>query len=205
MFVLFEGLDLSGKSTLCRELQSILGWELRHNSLLPRGRNTSYLEADAARRSNSVSHEAAGILYLQALKKELEDFTLSPTPFIQDSTILLRSIAFHTAIGNTPLAAEFRALIPKHPRPALAFICRPSVETRLHRLRGRISRGNDSAEDLFVRDNPELFAKMEQSIEEDAKAFHAEFLDTSCLEDARARAALLSSLSARLRSLSHSE
>ena len=192
MFVLFEGLDLSGKSTLCRELSENLGWPMRHNTLLEAGASPMYETARQAHLTQSASEEEIGGLFLRAMESEIEEYRPTDTPCIQDSTILLRSIAYHRGLGNDALADCFAKLAPHHPKPALAFLCRPTVEVRLRRLVGRISRGNDTPEDFVVRDNPEMFAHMERTLEDLAAAhFQIEVLDTSHLEDAKARAALI--------------
>lgn len=199
MFILFEGLDLSGKSTLCRELAKSLGWELRNNSLLPKGSNAAFDEARHAHVSNLGSDEEIGRRFLAALRHEIACFEPTPAPWIQDSTILLRSYAHHSAVGNLDLASEFAALAPAHPKPLLAFLCCVPIEVRLRRLAGRASRGNDNVEDFFVRDNPDLFLRMEQSlIDFSSRHLPLEPVDTSSLEDLDARAELISSLSHRI-------
>jgi thymidylate kinase len=200
MFVLFEGLDLSGKSTLCRELATSLGWPLRHNSLLPTGTDQAHQAAQEAHRTQTGSIIEVGRLFLGVLASELESYRAEGEPCIQDSTILLRSIAYHTGLGNLELAAEFAALAPRHPKPVLAFLCRPTPEVRLRRLEGRISRGNDTPEDYLVRDDPETFQRMETIIHDLAQRhFGMEILDTSNLEDLDARRCLLERLVSRIR------
>ena len=199
MYILFEGLDLSGKSTLCRVLKSALGWKMRHNTLLAPGANLSYQAASEAHRKNTGTVPEVGAEFLRALEFELASFQTDTEPCIQDSTILLRSITYHTALGNHALAGRFLALAPRHPKPALAFLCRASVEARLRRLEGRVSRRNDNPEDFLVRDNPEVFALMDATLAEMAVTlFGAETIDTSNLEDAEARAALIKYLKERL-------
>lgn len=202
MFFLFEGLDLSGKSTLCRALAQAAGWPLRHNSLLPAGESPLYEKARAAHHARSGSDEEIGWMFLDALGDEIARYKESETPVIQDSTILLRSIAFHRSLGNHKLAAAFEELLPAHPKPALAFLCRPSIEVRLKRLEGRISRGNDNPEDYLVRDQPHIFSRMEDEIQALTRsAFEIEPLDTSFLEDLDARQALVRDLVSRMSAL----
>lgn len=192
MFILFEGLDLSGKSTLCRALRDRLGWEMRRNSLLPPGSNPAHARAESARLNREAPESEIGRLYWEAVRADLGAYQPTGQPRIQDSTILLRSIAHHEAAGNRELAAAFRSLLPSHPVPLLAFVCRASREVRLRRLEGRISRKNDADEDFFIRDDPERFAKMEASLEQAAQQqFGAEILDTSFLEDLSSREDLI--------------
>jgi thymidylate kinase len=202
MLILFEGLDLSGKTTLCREIRRVLGWELRRNSLMPVGANPLYENAETARLHYSASDIEIGRLYLDALKWELMNYEKSTIPVIQDSTILLRSFAYHIANGNEELAYKFSELLDSHPRPLISFICKASPQKRIERLKGRIERGNVANEDLLVRDAPSLFARMEQSIEEMAtRVFNAEFIDTNYLEDPDERTKLVASVCLRIRNL----
>ena len=192
MFILFEGLDLSGKSTLCRALRDRLGWEMRRNSLLPPGSNPAHERAEQSRLGRAASDAEIGKMYLEALRADLENFRPSGHPVIQDSTLVLRSIAHHDAAGNDELAAAFRAFLPLHPRPLLAVVCKTSREVRLRRLEGRVSRRNDADEDYIVRDDPERFARMEATLEQAAREqFNARILDTSRLEDSGHRASLI--------------
>lgn len=201
MFILFEGLDLSGKSTLCRELGNALGWPVRHNTLLGPGANPLYEAAQVAHRRQSASVVDVGQLFLEALAFELDRYHPETEPTIQDSTILLRSIAYHSALGNDRLASDFCSLAKAHPKPALGFLCRPSIEVRLRRLEGRISRGNDTPEDYVVRDDLGTFVRMENAIAEGVgREFGLELLDTSHLEDPEARALLIAGLVQRIRS-----
>lgn len=202
MFVLFEGLDLSGKSTLCRELSKVLDWPVRHNTLLEAGASPMYEAARQAHLTQSATEAEIGWLFLHALESEIESFRPDSAPCIQDSTILLRSIAYHSGLGNATLADAFTKLLPRHPKPVLAFLCRPGVEVRLRRLEGRVARGNDTPEDFVVRDNPAMFAHMEDTLAGLAAThLQIEILDTSHLENLEARAALIRGLVERLRPL----
>lgn len=204
MFVLFEGLDLSGKSTLCRELGSALGWPVRHNTLLPPGLSAPYERAQKAHRDQSATIAEVGQMFHDALLDEIKRYKGDGEPCIQDSTILLRSIAYHSGLRNSDLATQFATILPLHPKPALAFLCRPSREIRLRRLEGRISRGNETPEDFMVRDDPEAFSHMESTIESlAAEHFDMQILDTSGLEDLDARRDLVAGLVERISRLPH--
>jgi len=205
MFILFEGLDLSGKSTLCRELSAALGWPVRHNTLLPGGTDHAHQAAQRAHQEQILGPVEVGHLFLEALVDELDAYGGKGEPCVQDSTILLRSIAYHTGLGNKELTAKFTALTARHPKPALAFLCRPTREVRLRRLEGRVSRGNDTPEDYLVRDDPAVFQRMEMTIHDLAQEhFGMEILDTSNLEDLEFRRLLIQQLVSKIQSFDQS-
>lgn len=208
MYILFEGLDLSGKSTLCRALAAELGWPIRNNTILPAGRSPIYDEGQSERRgqrereTDPDDEPRIGRLFLNALKHEIENYAAEGEPCIQDSSIILRSIAYHTGLGNAELAEEFTKLLPHHPKPALAFLCTASREKRLKRLDGRISRGNDMEEDYAIRDNIEMFEKMEEKLLQVSKEFfHITVIDTGELEDTVKKKALVDQLVEKIQSV----
>ena len=199
MFYLIEGLDLSGKSTLCRLLRDHLGLPLRRNSLLEPGANHLFEAAREAHIAGSADDASIGQMFLEALEYELDQYQPASSPHLQDSTILTRSLTYHTALENQDLAARFSRLFPHHPVPALVFLCRPTIAVRLRRLEGRISRGNDTPEDFVVRDNPEMFRKMEEMIESVACRWpNMHLIDTSGLEDQEQRAQIVATVAGHI-------
>jgi len=202
MFVLFEGLDLSGKSTLCRRLSESTGWSIRNNSLLPKGENPYYSDARESHKMQSATDLEVGEIFLKALQYDIEHYANPGTPYIQDSTILLRSIAYHQEIGNIDLVRKFEAFLEKHPKPFVSFLCQPSIEVRLKRLSGRISRNNDTPEDHIIRQDPDRFRRMENTISGLVRRhFKMRALDTSLLEDPDKSRELLHSVSQTIKEL----
>lgn len=179
MRIHFEGLDLAGKSTVCRLIRDHARgeWQIRHNSLIHD--NPAYLLADKLRRENTNSLEPIGWLYHAALLIDLERYKPSKENIIQDSTILLRSLAFHKT-NNTPRLAEcFEALTDSHPRFDYSFVLVANHKTRMERLRKRRPQ-NLGPEDFLVRDAPVKFYEMENLLIENAtRYFGAIKLDTS--------------------------
>ncbi|MDR0392323.1 MAG: HD domain-containing protein [Planctomycetaceae bacterium] len=184
MFIHIEGLDLAGKSTVCRRLKERIPDAVHlHNSLV--ANNPIYEKADNLRKNINVPEELTGMLYYAALRAELDDYVPPPPSYsiIQDSTIVLRSVVFHTANGNTELAKRFERLLPEHPKLGASFVLTATREKRLERLKGRISRGNDAPDDFIVRDDYPRFQAMEQHLILLAKQyFNAEVIFTDNLE-----------------------
>lgn len=187
MQIHLEGLDLAGKSTLCRALSEALpDAKIRHNCLAED--NPLYQQADAIRLKGEMPDEPLGWLYYGALLADLDAWTPRTDSIIQDSTILLRSCAFHEVKGNFDLAARFRSLLARHPGFDRSFVLVSDRDTRLKRLEGRISRGNEANDDFLVRDDPAKFFAMEKILVDTAVTwFDAEVIDTSRLEDQQER------------------
>jgi thymidylate kinase len=178
----FEGLDLAGKSTLCRRLarQARGTWAIRHNALTVD--NPVYDLADRLRKAG-LPAETVGWLYHAALLLDLDRYQKSSTPTIQDSTILLRSLAFHRVQGNRALVDRLEELFDRHPRFDRSFVCVASHEVRLRRLAIR-RKENLGPEDLLVRDEPARFFAMERVLVDYAeRKWGATVLDTSRLEE----------------------
>ncbi|NLF15867.1 MAG: hypothetical protein GX595_01220 [Lentisphaerae bacterium] len=198
MHILFEGMDLAGKSTLCRRLQAVLGpdWTIRHNSLL--AESPIQALADTLRKAGALSEMPLGYLYHAALLAEMELFRPPAGNVIQDSTILLRSIAYHRAVGTPGMPELFEQCLASHPRFDMAFVCVCSRETRLRRLAIRRP-ANLGPEDTWVRDRIDLLERAEATLLDVAgKHLGAESLDTSNLEDKAASDALLVHVAGRI-------
>ena len=176
-----EGLDLAGKSTITRVLAQKSGAQIRRNALMED--NPIHKRAEVLRKTNVLEAQLLGWIYLGALSFEMQKYQKPQSMFIQDSTIILRSIAYHKAMGNTELADAFESLIPYYPRFTASFVLTASDQVRLMRLNGRIERHNDNPEDYFIRSNPDLFHRMEQILIQYASTyFNAVVIDASLLE-----------------------
>ena len=158
-----EGLDLAGKSTICRFIRDNYGYQIRNNVIT--ADNPLIKKADYLRKNDLADDASLGRLYLEALQYDLTHYQENHNDLIlQDSTIIVRSIAFHSVVGDRELAKSFRQLLPHHPHFTHSFVLTASDEVRLERLRGRCSRHHDSPEDHLIRSKPEVFHKMEQII-----------------------------------------
>lgn len=187
MRILIEGLDLAGKSTVCRRfLQQARGsWLLRRNSLVDN--NRVYALADELRRADALPDEPLGWLYLAALRADLAQLGSSQPDsdldILHDSTILVRSVAHHGAQGRTKLVRQFIELVPDLPRFDHAFVCVADRETRLRRLAKRRPE-NLGPDDFIVRDDFATFSRMQELvIDLVMKHFGGVVIDTGGLEN----------------------
>ena len=195
--IYIEGLELAGKSTTCRLLRARLDAEYRHCAFLPG--NPIYDCASVLHVAGKVRGETLGGLFLGSVMRDLERYTPPDHYVVQDSTSVLRSIAYHAVIGDPGLAEAFRELLPRYPRFGASFVLWSSNEVRLKRLEGRISRHHDTPEDYFIRDFPDKFNRMQDIIIETAgEWFGAEVIDTSEMEREGEKERLIALLASKL-------
>jgi len=183
-YIHFEGMDLAGKTTATRNFiaQSENEWDIRRNSITPD--NPIHLLADSLRKIDAYDAEVLGNLYVAALMGDIQSFEWPDQNTIQDSTIILRSLAYHTVTGTPRIKEVLEDILPNHPQFDASFVFTASIEERLKRLEERATHQPDqlSAEDFFVRDKPEKFLAMEAClIDFSKKSFHSVVIDTSTL------------------------
>jgi thymidylate kinase len=179
MYIHFEGLDLAGKSTVCQLIcQHTQGnWQVRRNALTMN--NSIYELADRMRREKAGNEETIGWLYYAALLFDLEQFEQPVGNIIQDSTILLRSLAFHKVRGTPVLVERLEVLLDQHPRFDRSFVLVADHQTRIERLAKKRA-CELGPEDFLVRDDPKRFYTMEhQLVDYATRHFDAIVLDTS--------------------------
>lgn len=181
-YVHFEGMDLAGKSTATHlfAVQSGEAWAVRRNSMDVD--NPLFLLADSMRKDDGYSAETLGNLYIAALMADIEKFERPATNTIQDSTILIRSMAYH-AVNRTPRIVEaFSDILPTHPRFDNSFVFTASIEARQERLQQRMRDNPEevASDDLMVLRNPEKFMAMEKVLVDLAtSAFGAVLINTT--------------------------
>ena len=180
-----EGMDLAGKSTATRGLLNQRpGAVLRRNALTEN--NPIYDLADVLRRGDQARAEALGHLYVAALIHDLDCLGADAGPTVQDSTILLRSLAFNSQIGASRVVDALLELVPGHPRFGATVVLTASLEARCERLAKRQRElPNEVApgHDLMIYTAPEKFLAMEQSLMRYAEElFDATVIDTSELK-----------------------
>ncbi|MBN1262870.1 MAG: hypothetical protein JW991_00775 [Candidatus Pacebacteria bacterium] len=184
-FIHLDGMDLAGKSLIANSFASRQSapWIVQRKSICQE-ENIIRLLADSIGRSDSFSPEILGNLYAVALMADLEMFTWPEVNTIQDSTIILRSLAFHTVSGTPRIPEVLVDMLPQHPLFDHSFILTASLEARLQRLEQRRKDRTDlvTERDLMIVAAPERFMAMEAVIVEiGRKHFHSETIDTTRL------------------------
>jgi len=180
----FEGMDLAGKTTATQNFIKSTGseWDIRRNSLSRE--NPIHILADSLRKAEVYDAEVLGNLYVAALMADIRLFQWPDKNTIQDSTIILRSIAFHTVRGTPRIREVLLDLLPEHPKFDSSFVFTASIEERVKRLQQRIvvAPHEVSEEDMMVIHKPEKFMAMEAALIDTSRmAFHSVIVDTSTL------------------------
>jgi thymidylate kinase len=180
-FILFEGMDLSGKSTLLQLVKQTDIWSTQHIGL--NQDKSIYATANYINRySKDWGPKEVGYLYLAALTIDINNFTWPDSPTLQDSCVLLRALAHHSAYKNNEIVKKLEMLSEAHPKFSKSFVLTVSPVERLRRLKERIAtkslQVNNS--DFLIKNNPELFNKMNHAMIFYAKKyFNAEVVDTT--------------------------
>lgn len=177
-------MDLAGKTTATNYFikQSKQDWEVRRNSIVPD--NPIHRLADSLRHADAYDAEVLGNLYIAALMADIRSFRWPERNTIQDSTIILRSLAFHTVKGTPRLKEILLDMVPYHPKFDVSFVFTASIEKRLERLtsRARYQPEEVSAEDLLVKKKPEKFLAMEACLVDlSQRCFHSVIIDTTTM------------------------
>lgn len=185
-FLHFEGMDLAGKSSLARNFarHSELSWEINDKRLTKI--NPVYDFAWEIGKKKIIDSTSLGYLYLSALFEDIRNFKLEGN-IIQDSTLLLRSMNYYKTIGNNPdLVKSFAEIAPRHPIPDKSFYLTADIDVRRSRLDKRIKEMPTklTSNDLMIRDNPDKFIKIDESLKElSIKYFNSQVIDTSNMSE----------------------
>lgn len=176
-----EGLDLAGKSTTSKILAAQLGGvPVRHNSLTDH--NPAYEAADVLRRAGTATSAELHGRYLEATRIDAARATAPNRITIQDSTIVVRSLAHYRTSGTAAQAEAFEHLLADHPRFGVSVVLVASLEARRVRLaeRQRLAPHEVAADDLLVIRDPDRFLRAEATLVEVAtEHFGAHVIDTS--------------------------
>lgn len=186
-YIHIDGMDLAGKTTATQNIVAMTDnlWTWRRNSLS--GENPMYQLADSLRLGkikNTYDAETLGNLYVAALMGDIRNFIWPDKNTVQDSTIILRSLAYHTIRGTPRISEVLLDLLPEHPKFDASFILTASIEERIKRLQKRreLAPQEVGDEDLMVINKPEKFLAMEACLIDIARnAFHSVIIDTTTL------------------------
>jgi thymidylate kinase len=179
-----EGMDLAGKTSATLTLAISLGndCQTRQNTL--QSKSQFHKIVDDIRINAQLNEIELGLLYCKVLEDDLRKFEYPTQSTIQDSTVFLRSLSYHSACKNWNLVEEFKNLLPLHPKFTKSVVLIADLESRLKRLEMRKALNPEevAADDLMILTDPEKFFAMEKYLVDYAQNyFDAEILDTSKL------------------------
>lgn len=179
-YIHIEGMDLAGKSSttelfVARRTEP---WDVKRNSLSEE--NPARDLADQMLESGEYGVETVGTMYIAALMADFDKFKQPEAPTIQESTIILRSIAYQAINGSPRMTELFEDMMPRHPTFDVSFMLTASYEERKRRI---AEQGRDfSSNDLLILRDPEKFFAMESIVQKLArKHFGSKVIDTSSL------------------------
>lgn len=184
---LVEGLDLAGKTSVCKSLVAWLMPRPEHCRNALASKNILYLAADELRRADELDGRYLGHAYLAAAALDMKLFRPPLVVRIQESTIALRSLCHYRARFEDQLADGFGHILddPDYPRFDAAVVLTASLEERRARLdtRQREAPNDVAPDDLAVIRTPDLFRRMESILVEEAvERYGATVIDTSGLD-----------------------
>lgn len=184
-FIHLEGMDLAGKSTIAKliKAKNPLNWEINNNKLTED--NVIHSFTNELGKQNLYDDEIYGYLYFVALLADIKNFK-QETNIIQDSTLLLRSINYHTEMGNDKLVKLFKELIEHHPIPDISIYLTASIESRVERITKKIKESPEkvSKNDALILENPQKFMEMDEKLARlSQECFNSYILDTSSLNE----------------------
>lgn len=182
-FILLDGMDLSGKSTILKEIKNNdQKWDSYHIGLSHD--KSMYSVANHINRNGDWSAREIGYLYLAGLELDIYNFKYPTLPTIQDSCVLLRAFAHHSVYGNMDIIKRLEKLAEQHPKFSKSFVFTVDIKTRIKRLNDRLilNLGKVDKSDNIIITNPELFIGMDNAIVKYAKKyFQAEIINTANL------------------------
>lgn len=166
MRIHIEGMDLSGKTTLAANLmhQDLIRGNhvLRNNRLMPN--NEIAALADKLRIEGAYNTRIIGQLYVAAVSADLHSSSVDyPENVVQDSTIILRSIAYHTIRNNQDIVKSLSECMQAHPTFDHSFYLKCDISERRRRLLKRQEEEPDTVadDDTAVVTSPGAFQEMD--------------------------------------------
>lgn len=163
-YIHIEGVDLSGKTSVSKAVAAMQPheWNIRAASLSDAPNPLRKLTDDLCEQG-IYGNDTIGLAYAAALKADMDTFVQPEIDTIQESTILLRSLAYHAINGNHAVLRVFEELAPHHPTFDHSFMLTASRDARLARLAGR---AHNTDHDLLIVRDPGRFFRMEDCIKE---------------------------------------
>ena len=183
-----EGLDLSGKTSVSLKiLEKKPVYKRRYTSLLPDIKENPHLiRADILNNSPNPNLKILFDLFKDAINYDLDNITEQNHPLVQDSTILIRTLAnFSTSnLIDYNMEKNLVNLGERYTKFTKSIVLTCSYKARKERLAKRKKELGKSErlvkDDLLIEDNPDLFFEKERKlIRYSQDIFHSEILDTT--------------------------
>lgn len=187
-YIHLEGLDLSGKTSVSLKiLEKKPLYKRRYNSLLPDIQENPYLiKADVLNNSDNPNLKNLFDLFKDAINYDINNITEQNHPLVQDSTILIRTLANLSTSNLIDYSMEKNLinLGERYPKFTKSVVLTCSYKVRKERLTKRkkeLSKAERLVKDYFlIESNPDLFFEKERKlIKYSQDIFNSEILDTT--------------------------
>lgn len=183
--ILIEGLDLTGKSTLCNNLVSRYSSEFIYKKAFYTVDNPLYWEA-VKKTKEGYSEEVIGWLYSAAAQYELDmlkndtNIFRSDKEIIQDSLFLNRLIGFNGVKDRKLLLEVVKDIISKVEKPERVFYLYTDLNTRIQRFYKRLHEKSVAVSDKLVFEDNSIARKREVIMRNFMiSTYNAEVIDTT--------------------------
>jgi hypothetical protein len=164
--VLIEGLDLTGKTSVCLCLIRKIDPPIRYQKNIFRPENEVFDFAVAQQRRDIFSLTSVGYMYLAALHADLDKLVWEDDRIVQDSSMALRLCAYFMARRMDDLASAFQSCLelPNYPKFKKAFLFTADLTERRRRLKKRLVEAPDTVteDDLLLENDPDLALRNEK-------------------------------------------
>lgn len=176
--ILIEGMDLSGKSTITADINSLTNIKRIKQRTLS-DQTSIYDFTVAQSKLGYLSQELISKLYCLAINEDLENYKITESGIVlQDSYFALRSYALACQNKDFSLSDEIYSLLRKFPKPELSFYLTATTEERIKR---NLNRDKPMAYmEKMLMSNPKKFEGIEECLRNGViELFNAEVIDTS--------------------------
>lgn len=180
MYLHIGGMDLAGKTTVVNRFIASTGqpWGIRKKFLYEDNHSKH-----AILLSKEDGAEVRGYIFLTALKEDIQRFKRPSYNTVQESCIILRSLAFYKVLGYKKLTKAFEELLPDHPKFDVSVILTADRQARLERAKARGIASFLSATDAFLLQDMDKLLEMEAEMVKTAKKwFGSIVIDTTDLD-----------------------
>jgi thymidylate kinase len=176
-YIHFEGADLSGKTVVTRAFvdRRAEEWDVRSATL--GAHNPLFDLANELCETGLYGSEVLGKAYAEALRADIDQYRPPEKDTVQESTILIRSLAYHAINRNRVVLGLLEEMAPLHPKFDDSFMLTVSHETRLRRL---AARAKNTEHDLLIVRDPRKFHRIEASMADySQELFGTRLIDTT--------------------------